>query len=226
MAQGTARSGAEADAPERSPTGPAQLGGAPPRAAPRRHGGGRTPKRELKAQSDACRVRVLQSSLSVLVVTLLLLEAGRGAAATVTGPSEGDFPSRHVPDAVGNAGDEIDDATATVGAAAMGPHAAREDVEQDVWFPDGLLMLVLIVKDEATSIEVGALHGWNILIIRTHSLPFSLLNLCPPVPSSAHSQCLIMTAPVVDCASVSWSFVVLILYNPSHCYDSSFLSFF
>ena len=92
-------------------------------------------------------------AVPLLMLAVALLGHATLIAADDTGTSgpggNNDAPAAGEADIAANAhaGSELDVAGGVIGA---GPHAA---VDAGGLFPDGLLMLVLIVKDEATSIE-------------------------------------------------------------------------
>ena len=84
-----------------------------------------------------------------LLLAVALVRSTTFVAASASGPGGNDASASEDAGNAGmaaNAGME-EDALVAMGS---GPHAA---MDTDGLFPDGLLMLVLIVKDEATSIE-------------------------------------------------------------------------
>ena len=81
-----------------------------------------------------------------LLLAVALVSPMAPVAASASGPGGNDAPASAEAGMAANAGIEED----ALVASGSGPHAA---MDTDGLFPDGLLMLVLIVKDEATSIE-------------------------------------------------------------------------
>ena len=81
-----------------------------------------------------------------LLLAVALVRSPTFVAASASGPGGNDASASEDAGMAANAGME-EDALVAMGS---GPHAA---MDTDGLFPDGLLMLVLIVKDEATSIE-------------------------------------------------------------------------